>query len=314
MADVVADTETSPAPPVGLPSPSLEDSPLPAAEPGITITAEGLFPIDFPEYLADPVPAGSLSASSARKLLPPHCPALFKWWREHPDEQTKATTLGNAAHKIVLGSGPEVVSVDADDWRTKLARETRDQAYADGKIPMLVKDVEVVLDMADAIRAHPIASQLLDRDHGDPEQSLFWQDQPTGVWRRCRLDWLPDVTPGRRLIVPDYKTSRSAEPGAFAKSAVDFGYHQQAAGQVEGLTRLVTEDVAVVFIVQETRAPYIVTVVELDPDAMRIGARLNRVAIDLYAECVRTNHWPSYSEDVAMVPLPVWYQIQHEGI
>ena len=47
------------------------------------ISADELGVYDLPAaaYHRDPVEGGSLSASGAKKLMPPSCPALFKAWR-----------------------------------------------------------------------------------------------------------------------------------------------------------------------------------------------------------------------------------------
>ncbi len=43
-----------------------------------------------------------------------------------------------AAHSLMLGDPQDFVIVEADDWRTKEAKQPRDEAYAAKKIPLLV--------------------------------------------------------------------------------------------------------------------------------------------------------------------------------
>lgn len=278
------------------------------------ITDPGVYTIPDGVYHADPVPQRSLSSSGARKLLPPSCPAKFQHERENRPPSKPHFDMGHAAHKLVLGSGPEIVAVDADDWRTKAAKEARDAAYAEGKTPLLAGDVEIVEAMAQAIRQHPVASALFNPDHGDPEQSLFWTDEPTGTTLRARLDWLPTPRDGR-LIIPDYKTTTSALPAAFAKSCANYGYSQQAAWYLDAIRALnLAEESAFVFVAQEKTAPYLVTVIELDADALRIGRALNRLAIDLYADCTANDTWPGYSDDVVHLSLPTWFVRQHDDL
>lgn len=248
----------------------------------------------------------ALSSSGARKLLPPSCPALFKYDRDNGQAPKAVWDFGRAAHAHVLGVGAPVVRVDADDWRSKAAKEARDAAYADGHTPVLEREWQQVVGMADAVRAHPIASALLDPDRGRPEVSAYWEDPKHEIWRRIRLDWLPD-TDGGRLIVPDYKSTASAEPRAIAKSVASFGYHVQEAFYRDGLEALqVADDVAFVFIFQERSAPYLITVVQLDLEALRIGRTLVDRACQVFAECEATGEWPTYTSDVELISLPGW--------
>jgi len=87
----------------------------------------------------------------------------------------------------------------------------------------------------------------------------------------------------------------------------------QHAWYVDGLHALgVAEDIAFVFIFQEKTAPYLVTVAELDAEAVLIGRKRNDQALQVYAECVATDTWPPYTTDVELISLPGWasYQLQ----
>ncbi|TDB83427.1 hypothetical protein E1264_28530 [Actinomadura sp. KC216] len=264
--------------------------------------------IDADVYHADPVPGGSLSSSEARRLLPPSCPALFRHYKDHPEQRTstKALDFGSAAHAVVLeGDESSIVAVDAKDYRTKAAQQQRDAARAAGKTPLLPHELATVREMAAALKANPLAARLLER--GQAERSLFWADKDTGVRRRARLDWHREKR-GGRVIVPDYKTAVSAEPRAFGRAVREHGYHVQAAWYLDGLRALDLGDEtsAFVFIVQEKTPPYVVTVAELDADALALGHALTRRAIDIYQECTEAGVWPGYSTDIVHVSLPPW--------
>lgn len=269
----------------------------------------GVYDLTSAEYHADElVPGGSLSSTGARKLLPPSCPALFRYEQDYPRPSTKALDTGSVAHDELLGGGPEVVRVDADNWLTKAAKQQRDEARARGAVPILAHEHDEVKAMVAAVRAHPFAGRLFAPGTGTPEASLFWIDERTGMHRRARLDWLPNRT-GRRTIVADLKTARSAEKEKFSRAAVDYGYHQQAAYYLDGVNALdLGDDPVFVFVVIEKTPPYLVNVIQLDVTAMRIGAHLNRLALTTYAHCTRTGRWPSYSDDVELASLPYWYE------
>jgi len=284
------------------------------------MTAPGLYP-EFDElaYHRDP----ALSASGAKRLLSPGCPALFKHDRDNGGRPNKrAFDIGHAAHAAVLGTGMEVVvvhkttrdkqSVPADDYTTKSAQEHRDAIYAEGKVPLLEWELRSVNAMAAALRQHPLAASLLDPEHGRPEVSAFWHDERHGIDRRVRWDWLPNTPSDGRLIVPDYKTTRSAEPRAFARSIFDFGYDIQAVFYTDAVQALeLAEEVTFLFIAQETTAPYLVTVHELDSVALLIGRERVDQACALFADCTARNEWPGYSSGIELVAPPAWLADQY---
>lgn len=259
------------------------------------------------QYHNDPVPGGSLSSTGARKLLPPSCPALFKHERDHGQPQRPEFDFGRAAHAKVLGVGAPVVIIDAADWRTKAAREERDAAYAEGKTPLLANEHEQVKAMAAALREHPIAGALLQPDLGDAELSAFWVDDETGIWCRARFDFLRNRATGR-LVICDYKTSASVSLDHIQRSVHNYGYFQQASWYLDGAVACGIADwsAAFLFVFQMKTAPYLVTVVELDRDALDAGRNLNRRAREIYRDCMASGVWPGHSADVELVSLPAW--------
>ncbi|MER7131197.1 PD-(D/E)XK nuclease-like domain-containing protein [Streptosporangium saharense] len=269
---------------------------------------------DIPEHLyhADPVLGRSLSSTGARRLLPPNCPAIFRHEQLNPPAPKKVWDIGTAAHKLVLGSGPDLVRIDADEWRTTKVKEEVAEVRARGAVPLKPAEHDQVHAMADAIRAHRVAGALFDPTYGRPEQTLVWQDDQTGVWCRARLDWLPNPH-GGRLIIPDYKTCRSAAPADIQRAVFDHGYHQQDAWYRAGTRALglADETAAFVFVFQEKTAPYLVTVVQLDENAQRIAEDRNRRALEIYHDCVEADRWPGYSDDITLITPPAWAEYRH---
>lgn len=277
------------------------------------VTEPGVYDLPPDVYHADPTPDGSLSVSGARLLLPPSCPAKYAWQRNHPQQPTPEFDIGHAAHTLGLGVGPDLLLVDAKDWRTKAAQAQRDEARANGYVPLLKADYEAVNGMATVLRDNPHVGPLFG-GAGLAEKSLFWIDEETGIWCRARPDWMPYMgRDERRAIIIDYKTSKSAYPGLFGKAADEYGYHMQAAWYMDGVKALgLADDVAFVFVVQEKTPPYLVSVDELDAPSLRVGADRNRKARQIYRDCTDSGVWPGYSQDVELVSLPPWALRRHE--
>lgn len=278
----------------------------------MAVTQPGVYD-EIPEdvYHADPVPGRSLSVSGAKKLLPPSCPARFAYEREHPKPPTAAMERGTAAHKMVLGTGPRIVHIDADDWRKKATQEQGDAVRAEGGVPLLTRDYLKVHAMAGALREHPLASALFDPERGGhPEQSVFWQDARTGVQRRMRADWLPDLG-GWRPVLSDYKTCASADPSAIARSVANFRYDMQGEWYADGIEAITGLRLPFLFVFQEAEPPYLITVCQLDDDAQVSGRLRNERAIERYRDCEESGIWPGYSPDlteIKTISLPPWAQ------
>ena len=154
-------------------------------------------------YHADPVPDGSLSSSGCKKLLPPSCPALFRY---APDKTSRRFDLGTAAHSMVLGAGDPLHVIDAPNWKKQAPRDEAIAAKAAGEVPVLTHQHEQVKAMAAALEQHTTARQLLTPGSGLAEQSVFWYDAEFGIWRRARIDFLPWGAASGLVILPDYKS------------------------------------------------------------------------------------------------------------
>jgi hypothetical protein len=252
----------------------------------------------------------ALSVSGMKQLLPPSCPALFKHYQENGRPAKHAFDIGHVAHGLILGDGPEVVVIDATDWRTKAAREGKEQAYAEGQVPVLAAEYAECKAMAAAVRANPTAVELL--ADGKPEQSLMWERD--GIKMRGRVDWLPNKRPGKQFTAVDVKTTgKSAHPNEFARQAASFEYTMQAAHYLDGIKACgLDDDPAFVLIVVETKAPYLVSLVQFDEYDLQIGREKIAEAVNIYRGCLESGVWYGYSPEIQTIEMPAWYRITHE--
>lgn len=265
------------------------------------------------DYHADKT---SLSSSGARKLLAPSTPAHFRYEQDNPQPATKTFDYGNAAHKLVLGNGPELAVIEHDTWNTKAAKAEVAEARERGAIPLKQAEMDMVTAMAAQIRKHPLASALLDPAYGAPEQSGFWIDGPTGIRRRVRFDWLPSIQEGR-LIIPDYKTAADASDDAMQRDIAKYGYNMQADWYEEAARALGLggQDAELLLVVQEKKAPYLINVIGIEFGSRVIAGAKNRAAIEKFAECMSTGHWPGYADDEPnYLPLPAYAENRDKEI
>lgn len=270
----------------------------------------GLYPSMTAEtYHADPADAPSLSASLARIL---YAQSPLHAWLAHPRlnpnyvrEENEKFDLGTAAHSILLeGDGSRIVIVDAADWRTKAAKEQRDEARAAGKLAFLPDQFARVMEMVGAARSFLDTTELAGMlDTGMPEASMFARHE--GIWIRCRSDL---IAADRRVIL-DYKTTdRSANPESWARSSLfSLGYDIQAAANLL-LNRLTggAEDAHFVFLVQECAPPYLCSLVGASPSVVETGRRKFDLAVRVWRECLESREWPGYGTQIAWAEVPAW--------
>jgi hypothetical protein len=267
----------------------------------------GVHVISTAEYLADPCPTPSLSASIAHRLLaysPRHA------WTAHPrlnpnyePEESEAFDIGSAAHAYLLEGRDGFVLIDAPDYRTKDAKAKRDAARTEGKVPLLLHRWDDVQEMV--IWARTQLTAFRDRPipftQGRPEHTLIWDED--GVWCRCRLDWLHDD----QRTIDDYKTtSGSANPEAFSRAVYGLGYDVQAAFYLRGLKAVLGQEGHFRFVVQETTPPWALSVVSLGPEALTLAERKVQHAINLWRSCTTADQWPAYPATTCYAELPPW--------
>ncbi len=268
--------------------------------------------LDVPsaDYFADPCEQPSLTQSIASVLLsqsPRHAalrhPRLNPAWE--PYEDTKFN-IGNAAHKLLIGRGKELVIVEADDWRTKDAKAQRDEAHEAGKVALLAHQHRTATDMADAF-AEQIADIIacngaFNSNGGGGSGEVVIIAEYQGVILRSMIDWMRDTT-----HLDDLKTTgKSASPDRLPYAMAEGGWDLQAAMQERILDVLDPGGQGHrhhYFYLQENDDPYEVTVCELPESVMTIGrAKLDK-AIGIWRTCTETNRWPGYPR---LVHAPVY--------
>lgn len=286
---------------------------------GGSVTAELLAPrlVDGPgvynlaeaDYHQDPMRhlGGSLSSTTARKILPPSCPALARHAATHP-EYKDAYDLGSVTHRLILGAGCEIVEVPADTWGTNAAKHARTAARERGAVALLSKDLRAAYAMRAAVLADDLARALLGMP-GRPEQTLIWQE--AGTWCRALLDRWPDPTTDLPVIV-DLKTSDAVDDAALAKSCWSYGYHQQEDWYRRGYRAVhgVEADFWFVFVTKDP--PHLVRCVQLDDPMRREGATRNAEALDVWRACVASGDWPAY-EPTALIGPPRWARTREDS-
>lgn len=197
---------------------------------------------------------------------------------------------------------------DASDWRTKAAKAMRDDARAQGLVPLLAEQWEQTRQLAVTIRervaeidANPALFVA-----GKAEQTLVWRDRD--VLCRARLDWLHDSLE----CCDDLKTAgRTANPHVWARTTMwSIGADIQAAFTLRGLRLALGVESTFRFVVAEVHAPYAISVVTPSSQALELANRKIDAGLDKWKRCLAEDSWPAFPPRVLTVDPPPWMEQQ----
>lgn len=270
-------------------------------------TFEPGFYRDIPEseYHGDPWPV-SASASILATLYsrsPKHA------WFNHPrlnpafvpSKPTPAMAFGTAVHAMLTLSC-EVHRLEFGDWRSKDARQARDEIAAAGGIALLTDDYANAEAMVRALRRDLLGHEVGDVfSEGVGEVTMAWREE--GAWLRGRMDWWSE----KRNLIVDYKTTTSAEPDTWSRKLFDLGSDFAGALYPMGVSAITRErSPRFVYIVQEVDPPHAFSVVEMDDQAHEFATNRVVQAFHVWRECLSTGKWPGYPAQVCHVSPPTY--------
>ena len=266
------------------------------------------------EYHRDPfskrVPA--LSSSTA-KLLVDECPAYVAHHLQRlgGEEKPPSTEMeeGTVGHCLISGNEPPVRVVNFLDFKTKAAREQRDDARRLGLVPMVPHRYAELQQAAKVIRKRILAFGY-PINKGRTEQVIAWweeADDGTPVLCRGMLDKLWLGVLGAEIA--DFKKIRSANPVVIQRHLREYGYDIQQAAYTSAVTKLRPElagRVNFTFLFFCPDPPYLVTPCKPSGSIQELGEMRWRRAVNTWAKCLKTKKWPGYTETFIQPEAPVW--------
>ncbi|MBP0492226.1 PD-(D/E)XK nuclease-like domain-containing protein [Pararoseomonas indoligenes] len=277
----------------------------------VKIENPGIYDMPAADYHADPCPEPSLSSGIAKLLVrrsPRHARHAHPRLGGVTRTATEAMDAGSILHGLLLGEGGDYVAVDADDWRSKAAKEQRSAIREQGKIPVLADEMEALHEAAGIAEA-----EMMDRPDlraffspGRSEAVLTWQD--SGVWCRAMVDRLPS----EGGIWFDLKTTAtSGAPEDYQRTMIrDHAF--QAAFYLRGGRALGMRPKEMRFVVVERHPPYGVCVMACAPSLLAMAEAEVERAIRAWGDCLRSDHWPGYLTQTAYVEAPAWMMVAED--
>lgn len=277
------------------------------------ITAPGLYTdaATRAAYHSDPCQEISLSRSVAKAIAartPAH--AFVMHPRLNPNYEPYEASkfdIGSAAHTMILKEGSAIEIIDADDWRTKAAKDARDFARAAGKTPMLrhqyVETAACVAKVREQLPAFGLGD-ILDPEKGQSEVVAAWND-PVAGWCRVMFDRLMGD-----LTVWDFKfTGIELTDENLSRHMAGMGYEFQHAFYERGLCELFPDirgRVNFGFVFCENKPPFAILPVRLSNAAVAKGRAAVAVACERWRDAKASGNWPAYDGDVRVIDYPPW--------
>lgn len=242
----------------------------------------------------------SIGSTGIKQLLV--SPRKFLYEREHPQVRDPLE-FGNVVHALALGKGSEYDVLDFDDRRTNAYKDAAKESRDAGVIPILRKEYERAEAMAVRLFEHPVAGPLL--LNGESEVSAFAKDPATGVLRKARADKLH----ADGLIVDLKTTAASAEPVTFAigRTSASLGYHISTAHYIDTFELAGVQVRGFAHIFVEKDPPHLISVVQLDDEAVQAGRERVALALEIFRDCTASGVWPDWSrhhDQIMSVSLP----------
>lgn len=271
--------------------------------PGL-IDKPGVYDLSMGVYHGQPCSRPSISASGLKTI---HQHGLGRFWRTSPLNPQARSEAGSAS--LTLGTNAHIYIFEPDraetlfeingveNYRTKAARQWRDETIAAGRIPLTDGEALELHCMREAVLEHSMARAAVKQ--GRSERSLIWSDGEgeDQIWLKSRPDFMPRRS--GQLIV-DYKTTSSDLDWWPSDAIKKWRYDIQAALQIEGVRRAAEmEPRGLLYIVQSTAAPYDIRLFTIDLKGdddwgralIKRGSLHAQAAMEKFRRGVRTGDW-----------------------
>lgn len=241
-----------------------------------------------------------------------------------PDDHSKESDIGTIVHACLLEGGTDKLRVFnpadfpnakgggvATGWTNKAIREARDDARANGEVPLLVEQFEGVRAMVKAAQSYLADSDLAGCfEDGKPEQTLIWTETHDDgeVLCKARPDWISE-----RYLIHVKTTATNVNPRAFSRLAANSGYDISLMWYLRGLnTVLPDNEVGHYIFAQSQNPPHACKLFDLTAARADVAEKRIERAIGVWARCLARNSFPAYSGDVYSIDLTPWELAQAE--
>lgn len=263
------------------------------------------------------------SSSLKNMLTSPHA---YKYFLEHPAEQTKSMKFGTLAHEALLEGSSFLANYVVQPifvGYTKDGKETTSMAASDVKrqytewISQLPRNAQIMTQseydrlrwMMDSLLNHKFVQDVL--KDGLPEHKMMWRDPVSGFKCVCSHDFVSY----KNDIWVDVKTTTSPKWVDFRRNGVEkYRYDLQAAFYEKGIEAVHGKKLGDrVWIAIQSEPPWQVFVHYVDPYYMESGGLSMRNALRDLKTSIKNNSWPQAQVMVEAGEPSPWFKQEFDG-
>jgi len=278
----------------------------PGIYPGLGMETYHAWKLDKDTLIEGPVSCSTLK----RFALNPYA------WRWTPEpKQTDAMRTGSLFDLAVTDPdalGSQVVASPYDNYRTKEAREWRADQLAAGLVIADADEVTHAQKAAERVREHRVAGPILD----GADFQVGCVGDIAGIPAKCLLDILPGEDGEWAETLVDYKTtSFGLNDEAIRRALGKWQYHWQAAFYSTLWNKVSPDRVATgfAFIFQDT-VTLEIRVVKLSDDAMALGTRAVKHAVEEYTRCAHKGIGSRYAASCDSLDLLPYHAMNEDEL
>lgn len=254
--------------------------------------------------------------SASRLKTMSQTPLHFKEYFNAPEKKTSSLNLGSLVHTLLF----EPSKFEVEYY---LLKEPVDKRTSAGKVRWAAIEIESgskqIVSVDEKAEADAMVRSALNLDavikllsEGEPEESIYWKDEETGLLLKTR----PDFQRKNNCVI-DGKTCKDASPDGFARAINEYRYLLQAAMQVDGIQIVKGNEIThYYYICIENSFPYAAAVYRLGSEYIYSGQREYKNYLKQVKECEETGVWGGYEtlpiankNGVIDVVLPNWSKI-----
>lgn len=220
-----------------------------------------------------------------------------------PQAESDAFRIGSAVHCMVLEPhlfSERYAAAPRVDKRTKQGKADWEifQSAVGGRELLTEDENAEIIATAQAFGKH---AELVDMLSSEKiiEQPIYFE--LFGQQFKAK----PDCVILSRSTIIDIKTTASVKPRKFAWSAIDYGYHRQAAIYMHACELKYQKPFRFLFACVEKKYPYEVSVSELDGEDVADGWDQVEKLVEEYQRRKEKNYWlPKHSSGIVPLRLP----------